>query len=155
MHVWVNNSVIKQLKVHSVNVTPLEAEFMAICTGLIPAMEIDNIHNITVITDSIVAARKILEFKVDPLQNIFIPLASVAKTFLNKDGKNKFTSGTALAKLNGLDINLLMIKSKQTHVTLHPPARSHIYSVKRKSATTFSANSKCPLPTALKKAITF
>jgi len=40
---------------------------MAICTGLIPAMEIDNIYDITVITGSITAARKILEPKVDPL----------------------------------------------------------------------------------------
>jgi len=73
---------------------------MAICTGLIPAMEIDNIHNITVITNSIATARKILESKVNPLQNIFILLASVAKTFLN----------------------LLMTKSKQTHITLYSPA---------------------------------
>jgi len=45
---------------------------MAICTGLIPAMEIDNIHDITVITNSIAIARKILEFKVNPLQNMFV-----------------------------------------------------------------------------------
>jgi len=57
-----------------VNVTPLEAELMAICTGLIPAMEIDNIHDITVITDSITTAKKILESRVDPLQNMFILL---------------------------------------------------------------------------------
>jgi len=56
---------------------------MAIRTGLIPAMEIDNIHDITVITDSIAAARKILESKVDPLQNMFILLASIVKTFLS------------------------------------------------------------------------
>jgi len=62
---------------------------MAIHTGLIPAMEIDNIHDITVITDSITAARKILESKVDPLQNMFIPLAAAVKTFLSKDGRNK------------------------------------------------------------------
>jgi len=62
---------------------------MAIRTGLIPAMEIDSIHNITVITDSIAAAKKILESKVDPLQNMFIPLASAIKTFLSKDGRNK------------------------------------------------------------------
>jgi len=77
MHIWADNYVIKQLQVHSVNVTSIEAELMAICTGLILAIEIDNIHNITVITDSIAAARKILESKVDPLQNMFIPLTSV------------------------------------------------------------------------------
>jgi len=62
---------------------------MAIRTGLIPAMEIDNIHDITVITDSITAARKILESKVDPLQNMFIPLVATVKTFLSKDSRNK------------------------------------------------------------------
>ena len=67
MHVWADNSVIKQLQVYSVNVTPIEAELMAICTGLISTMEIDNIHDIIVITDSIAAARKILESKVNPL----------------------------------------------------------------------------------------
>ena len=40
---------------------------MAICTGLISVMEIDNIYDITVITNSIAAARKILESKVNPL----------------------------------------------------------------------------------------
>jgi len=74
---------------NSVNITPIEVELMAICTGLISAMEIDNIHDITVITDSIAAARKILESKVDLLQNMFIPLASTVKTFLSKDSRNK------------------------------------------------------------------
>ena len=40
---------------------------MAICISLIPTMEDNNIHDITVITDSISAASKILESKVDPL----------------------------------------------------------------------------------------
>jgi len=67
MHIWVNNSVIKQLQVHSINAISIKAELMAIHTGLIPAMEIDSIYDITVITDSIAATRKILESKVDPL----------------------------------------------------------------------------------------
>jgi len=62
---------------------------MAICTGLIPVIEIDNIYDITVITNSIAVARKILESKVNPLQNMFIPLASAVKTFLSKDSRNK------------------------------------------------------------------
>jgi len=81
--------VIKKLQVHSINVTPLEAEIMAICTGLIPAMKIDDIHDITVITNSIAAARKILESKVNLLQNMIIPLASAIETFLSKNGRNK------------------------------------------------------------------
>jgi len=81
--------VIKKLQVHSINVTPLEAEIMTICTKLIPAMKIDNIHDITVITNSITAARKILESKVNLLQNIIILLASAIETFLSKNGRNK------------------------------------------------------------------
>jgi len=88
VHVWADNSVIKQLQVHSVNITPIEAELMAIHTGLIPVMEIDNIYDMTVITNSIAVAKKILESKVNPLQNMFIPLASAVKTFLSKDGRN-------------------------------------------------------------------
>ena len=62
---------------------------MAICTRLIPAIGIDDIYDITVITDSITTARKILESKVNPFQNIFILLASTIKSFFNKDSRNK------------------------------------------------------------------
>ena len=88
-HIWSDNLVIKKLQVHSINITPLKTEIMAICTGLIPAMKIDNIHDIIVIINSITAARKILESKVNLLQNMIIPLASAIKTFLSKDGRNK------------------------------------------------------------------
>jgi len=57
--------------------------------GLIPAIERDNIYDIIVITDSISAAKKILKSKVDPLQNIFIPITSVIKVYLKKDSRNK------------------------------------------------------------------
>jgi len=88
-HVWSNNSIVKQLQVYSVNITSIGAELMAIHIGLIPAIEINNIHDIIIITNSITAARKILESKVNSLQNIFLPLASAIKTFLSKDGRNK------------------------------------------------------------------
>jgi len=81
--------VIKKLQVHSINVISLETEIMAIYTGLIPTMKINNIHNITVITDSIATAKKILESKVNPLQNMIILLAFAIETFLSKDSRNK------------------------------------------------------------------
>ena len=67
-YVWSNNLVIKKLQVYFINVTPLEAELMAIYTGLVPAMKIDDIHDITVITDSITTAKKILKSKVAFIQ---------------------------------------------------------------------------------------
>jgi len=62
---------------------------MAICTGLIPTMEMNDIHDIIIITNSISAARKILESKVNPLQNMFIPIASTIEAYLRKEGRNK------------------------------------------------------------------
>jgi len=62
-HIWFDNSIIQCLQIHSINVTSMEAELMAICTGLIPTMERDNIHDIIVVTDSIAAARKSLNPK--------------------------------------------------------------------------------------------
>ena len=79
--------VIKKLQVNSINIIALEAKLMAICTGLIPAMEIVNVHNIIVITDSIAAERKILESKVKPLQNMVILLTSAIKSFFSKDSE--------------------------------------------------------------------
>jgi len=67
----------------------IKAELMAIHIGLISAMEINNIHDIVVITDSISTASKILKSKVDPLQNMVIPLASAIKAHLSKDIRNK------------------------------------------------------------------
>ena len=62
---------------------------MAICISLIPAMEDNNIHDITVITDSISAASKVLESKVNPLQNIVIPVAYAIKLYLTRDSRNR------------------------------------------------------------------
>jgi len=70
-------------------VTSIEAELMAIYIGLISAIERDNIHDIIVITDSIAAVKKILESKVNPLQNIFIPIVSAIEMYLRKDSRNK------------------------------------------------------------------
>jgi len=66
-YIWSDNAVVKELQVNSINVIAFKTKLMAICTGLIPAMEIKHIHNIIVITDSTAAGRKILESKVNPL----------------------------------------------------------------------------------------
>jgi len=69
-------------------------------------------------------------------------------------GDNEVNYYIAPAKLNGLDTSSLMTKSRQAHASLYSPARSHIYSAKRKSMTILFANGKCLLPTASKKATT-
>ena len=62
---------------------------MAIHIGLILAMKDNNIHDITVITNSISATSKVLESKVDPLQNMVIPVVYAIKSYLFKDSRNR------------------------------------------------------------------
>jgi len=88
-HIWTDNSIVQRLQVNSINVISIEAELMAVRLGLIPAMEEENIHDIIVITDSIATAKKIFEFKTDPLQNMFIPVTLAIDSFFRKDGRNK------------------------------------------------------------------
>ena len=88
-HIWSDFSVIQCLQVHSINVSSIEAELMAIQTGLIPAIKKNNIYDIIVITDSISIAKKILKSKVNPLQNIFIPIVSAIEVYLKKNSRKK------------------------------------------------------------------
>jgi len=88
-HIWSDNSVIKQVQIQAINITSIEAKLMVIHIGLIPTMKNDNIYNIIVITDSISTASKILESKVDPLQNIVIPLVFAIKLYFFRDSRNK------------------------------------------------------------------
>jgi len=66
----------------------------------------------------------------------------------------KSISGIALAKANGPDISLLMIKSKLVNVPLYSLAKIHTYLAERKNVTAFFMNGKSPLQTASQKANT-
>jgi len=58
-HTWFDNSITNQLCTQAMNITPIEAELISICIGLILAMDNKDTHQILVITDAISAARKI------------------------------------------------------------------------------------------------
>jgi len=88
-HIWSENSIVQCLQANSINVTSIEAKLMAICLGLIPAIEEENVHNIIIITNSITAAKKAFESKTDPLQNMFILVTLAIDSFFRKDGRNK------------------------------------------------------------------
>jgi len=125
--------VIKELQVNSINITALEAELMAICTGLIPTMEIENIHNIIVITDSIVAGKKILESKVNPLQNMIIPLTSAIKSFFSKDDRNKIHFWYCPSKAEWPRHKLVDEQVKANIcIPTFPSKDSHLFSQKKK-----------------------
>jgi len=105
---------------------------MAIRTGLVPTMEIEDIHNITVITDSIAAAKKILESKVDLLQNMFILLASAIKTFFSKDSRNKINFWYCPSKAKWPRHQLVDNQVKtNTCLPAFPSKESHLFNKKK------------------------
>jgi len=111
----------------------IKAELIAICTGLIPTMERDNIHNIIAITDSIATARKILESKVNSLQNIFIPIATVVNAFLRKDSRNKIYFWYCPSKAKWPQHQLVDNQVKTGECTLVFPSKElHLFSRKKK-----------------------
>jgi len=65
-HIWKNNTIIKQTRAQTMNIIFVEAELMAIHSGLISTMEKQNVHEIIVITDSIIAAKKIFKSHIGP-----------------------------------------------------------------------------------------
>jgi len=110
-----------------------EAELMAIHIGLISAMEINNIHDIVVITDFISTASKILESKVDPLQNIVIPLASAIKAHLSKDVRNKIYFWYCPSKAKWLRHQLIDNQVRASRNILEFPSKNlHLFSKKKK-----------------------
>ena len=65
-HIWKNNTIIKQTRAQTMNIIFVEAELMAIHSGLISTMEKQNVHEIIVITDSIIVAKKIFKSHIGP-----------------------------------------------------------------------------------------
>jgi len=84
-HIWLDNHIVNQPQIQNMNITPVKAKLMAICIGLTPVIAINDIQNITIITDSIVATKKILESHVNPYQNLALPLIANIKLFLGRD----------------------------------------------------------------------
>jgi len=105
---------------------------MAICTGLIPTMKMNNIYDIIIITNSITAARKILESKVNPLQNMFIPLASAIKAYLSKDSRSKIYFWYCPSKAKWPRHQLIDDQVKaNTYIPTFPSKDSYLFSKKK------------------------
>ena len=150
-HIWSNNVVIKKLQVNSINITALEAKLMAICTGLILAMKIENVHNIIVITDFITAGRKILESKVNSLQNMVILLTSAIKSFFGKDSRNKIHFWYCPSKAKWPRHKLVDEQVKANIcIPTFPSKDSHLFSQKKECDNIF-CKWQMPFANSLKK----
>jgi len=131
-HIWSDNSIIQCLQANSINVTSIEAELMAICLGLIPAMEEKNVHNIIVITDSIATAKKVFKLKTDPLQNMFILLTSAIDFFFRKDGRNKIQFWFCPSKAKWPKHKLVDDQVKADNCApIFPSKESHLFNKKK------------------------
>jgi len=87
-HIWIDNHVINQLSLQAMNITLLEAELMSMRLGLTPTLVNNSVHNITVITDSIGTAKKLLESRPNPHQRAILPIINLIKFFLSKNNRN-------------------------------------------------------------------
>ena len=87
-YIWKDNKVTNWLKAHATNITPLEAKLIAICIGLMLALENSNTHQIIVITDTFEVGKKIISLGDQYLQKSIIPIVEKIQTFLKKNGQN-------------------------------------------------------------------
>jgi len=95
-------------------------------------MEKENVHNIILITDSIVAAKKIFESKIDSLQNIFIPVTSAVNSFFKKDSQNKIQFWFCSSKAKWPKHQLIDNQVKADNCTpVFPSKESHLFSKKK------------------------
>jgi len=83
-HIWHANTRIKRLQMHAMNASSTEAEIMAMRIGLEFALSIEDIKHITLITDSIHAAKKIFDTTIHPYQSLITPLATKIHEFFAK-----------------------------------------------------------------------
>jgi len=123
---------------------------MAIRISLILAMEISDIHNIIVITNSFSAASKILESKVNPFQSIVLLLATEISSFLSKNARNNIHFWYCPSKAKWPRHKLVNDQVKATNSVPELPSRVfHLFSKKKecndilcKWQTLFSTNLK-------------
>jgi len=87
-HIWIDNHVTNQLSLQAMNITLLETELMSIGLGLTPTLVNNSVYNITVITDSMGAAKKLLESRPNPHQRAILPIINLIKSFLSKNNRN-------------------------------------------------------------------
>jgi len=135
-HTWKDNKVIAQLKAHTVNITPLEAELMAIRIGLTSALEDPNPQQVLVITDSLEAGKRIISPSDRYLQKSIIPIAEKIKDFLNKDICNSIHFWHCPNKLEWPRHILVDKEAKSTH---QPPI------LPEKNLFLFSKKKECDL----------
>ena len=135
VRIWKENTIVDRLIVQTMNVTPIEAELMAIRIGLTSAVANNDTRSITVITDSLSAAQKILDSHVHPYQSAIVPIASKIKSYLNKDCRNSIHFGYCPSKAKWPKQALVDEQVKEANDTPTLPSKnSYSFSKKKECA---------------------
>jgi len=114
------------------NIMPIEAELMSMCISLIPALDNPNTCDITVVTDSIYTARKILESKMSPFQKSILPIAIQIKAFLSRSNRNAIHFWQCPKKAEWPQHKLVDDQVKASNGTPTCPSKnSHLFSQKK------------------------
>lgn len=90
-HIWNLNKVVKRVALHATKVTSNEAEIMAIRLGLNYAFSCEHTKHITVITDSIHGARKIIDMTNHSYSLITAPISKDTHKFLSKSPEHSIS----------------------------------------------------------------
>jgi len=114
-HIWKDNKVIDKLKVHTNNVTSLEAELMTIQIGLTSVFENTEVHQILIITDALEVGKKIISSGDQYLQKSIIPIAEKIQSFLSKDSCNSIHFWHCPNKLEWPRHTLVDKETKSSH----------------------------------------
>ena len=114
------------------NVIPVEAELMAIHIGLSFALDSHDNCNITIITNSLVIARKIMELHINSLQVVVALLALKIKTFLSKDNHNTIQFWHCPNKAEWPRYQLIDRQAKESHdLPIFSSKNSYLFSKKK------------------------
>jgi len=105
---------------------------MAICLGLTPVLDNNDVQHVTIVIDSLAAGQKILNFSNQPLQKSIIPMALRIRTFLEKDRCNTIQFWYCPSKLKWPRHALVDEEVKVSHAPpILPNKNSFLFSKKK------------------------
>jgi len=132
IYTWSDNSVTSQHCAQTMNIISMEAKLMSIRIGLIPAIDNKDNHQILVITDTISAAKKILESQPNPLQKAILLIADGIKVFFSRDSRNVIHFWQCPNKAEWPRHKLVDDQVKATiNIPTHPSRNSYLFNRKK------------------------
>jgi len=90
-HIQKEQALITKAIYHTMNILPTEVKLLTIKYGISQAVHINDIINIVVVTDAILAAQKIFDTSYHPFQLHSITISQDLRAFFSKNPRNSIT----------------------------------------------------------------